>query len=48
MVGGVAWILTEGLVSTRSYEEGELCKLLMATGASSSDLCQAVGKRELA
>ena len=40
--------MTEGLVSTREYEEGKLCKLLTATGTSSSDLCQAVGKRELA
>lgn len=48
MVGGVTSILTEGLVSTREHKEGKLCKLLTATGTSSSDLCQAVGKRELA
>ena len=40
--------MTEDLVSTNRDKEEKPCKLLTATGTSSSVLCQAVGKRELA
>ena len=40
--------MTEDLVSTNRNKEEKPCKSLTATGTSSSDLCQAVGKRELA